>query len=176
MAKRIKSDFKPFTQGQHVWLEAKNLTLPYPSKKISPKRQGPFKVKQVLSPWNYKLELPSTWKIHPVFHASLLSPFHENNIHGPNHLEPPPEKIEGQEEYEIEGIINHKTQDGHLLFLVKWKGYDDTQNQWLKEEELKNATEYLEEYKATHDNLLPLTSRSKRIRSKRTSKRQPNNS
>src|SRR5215510_11225002 len=171
MAKRINSGFKPFTLGQRVWLEAKNLTLPYPSRKISPKRQGPFKVKHILSPWTYELQLPPTWKIHSVFHASLLTPFHENDIHGPSHAEPPPELIEGQEEYEIEGIINHKTQDGLIWYLVKWKGYNDTQNQWLKEEELKNATEYLEEYKATHDNVLLPTSRSNRIRRKQKSRR-----
>jgi hypothetical protein len=45
MSKHIISDFKPFTLGQPVWLEAKNLRLSYPSKKIAPKCHGPFKVK-----------------------------------------------------------------------------------------------------------------------------------
>src|SRR5215510_8823271 len=172
MAKRINSGFKPFTLGQRVWLEAKNLTLPYPSRKISLKHQGPFKVKRVLSSLNYELELPKTWRIHPVFHASLLTPFHENDTHGPSHLELPPEQIEGQEEYKIEGIINHKTQDGNLLFLVKWKGYDDSQNEWIAEEELSHAMEFLEEYKATHDDLYsPRYIKTKHKNKKQTRKR-----
>ena len=37
----IKSDFKPFTLGQKVWLEARNLKTMY-NKKIKPKREGPL--------------------------------------------------------------------------------------------------------------------------------------
>src|SRR5215813_11730377 len=57
MAKKITSKFKPFALGQQVWLEAKNLKLPLPSK-IRPKRFGPYPIIEVLSPWNYKLKLP----------------------------------------------------------------------------------------------------------------------
>ena len=55
---RIKSKFKPFTLGQRVWLENKNLKLPFQSKKIAPKRQGPFRITKVLSPVAYQLKLP----------------------------------------------------------------------------------------------------------------------
>jgi len=40
-----------------------------------------------------------------VFHASLLTPYKETDEHGTNFLEPPPELIEGEEEWEVEQIL-----------------------------------------------------------------------
>ena len=45
-------------------------------------------------------------KIHPVFHNSLLKPYHETQAHGPNFERPPPEIVEGEEgHYEIDKIL-----------------------------------------------------------------------
>ena len=41
---------------------------------------------------SYQLEILKSWKIHPVFHASLLTPYKENDIHGPNFPQPPPDQ------------------------------------------------------------------------------------
>jgi hypothetical protein len=43
-------------------------------KRMTPKREGPFEVEEVLGPVTYQLKLPTTWKIHNVFHAVLLKP------------------------------------------------------------------------------------------------------
>ena len=75
MAERITRGFKPFKKGDQVWLEGKNLKTLYESKKISPKREGPFEIQEVLGPLTYRLTLPVQWKIHPVFHAALLTPY-----------------------------------------------------------------------------------------------------
>ena len=53
----------------------------------------------------YKLSLLPTWKIHDIFHASLLTPYKETDQHSPNFIEPPPDIIEGEEEWEVEQII-----------------------------------------------------------------------
>src|SRR6266851_1677686 len=50
-----------FNCGQKVWLEAKNLALPYGSVKLAPRRHGPFPITQVISPVTYKLALPHQW-------------------------------------------------------------------------------------------------------------------
>ena len=65
--------------NEKVWLEAKNLSLPYQTLKLAPRRHGPFTILQRVSPVAYKLELPPTWTIHDVFHASLLTPYHETS-------------------------------------------------------------------------------------------------
>ena len=100
-------NFSPWKVGDKVWLEATNLHLNYPSRKLTPKRQGPFEISQVLSPLTYRLCLPSTWKIHNVFHASLLSFYKETEAHGPNFSKPPPDLIGTEKEYEVEQIISH---------------------------------------------------------------------
>ena len=90
-----------------MWLEGKNLKLHYPSKKLAPRRERPFEIIQVISPMAYKLQLPPTWKIHDVFHASLLLSYRETLEHGPNFSNPPPDLIREEEKYEIDKILSH---------------------------------------------------------------------
>jgi len=80
--------------GDLVMLNAKNIRTKQPSKKLSPKRYGPFKVLEKEESRAYKLEISPRWKIHPVFHVSLLEPYRASNR--PNHEQPPrdPEDIE----------------------------------------------------------------------------------
>jgi transposase InsO family protein len=47
-----------FKEGDQVWLEATHLKLPYHTPKLAPKRQGPFKVLQVVSPLAYRWTCP----------------------------------------------------------------------------------------------------------------------
>jgi len=67
-----------------VWLEGKNLHLPFQATKLAPKRYGPFKIIKEISPIVFQLGLPISWKIHDVFHASLLLPYSETTAHRPN--------------------------------------------------------------------------------------------
>ena len=96
-----------FTIGDHVWLEGKNLPIAMGTSKLQPKQYGPFKISRVISSVAYQLELPHQWQIHPVFHASLLLPYKETEQYGPNFICPPPDVIEGEEQYEVEAIRDH---------------------------------------------------------------------
>jgi len=93
-----------FTKGQRVWLDVRGLALPYSSIKLAPRRHSPFEIEEVRSPVVYQLKLPPQWTIHPVFHASLLTPYVETSEHGTNYTRPPPDMIEGEEQYEVEAI------------------------------------------------------------------------
>ena len=127
-----KAAFSPFSLGDKVWLEGTNLRLAYPSKKLAPRRYGPFRITKVISPVVYQLELPANWKIFPTFHASLLSPYRETMEHGANYLEPPLDVIQGEEEYEVEEILDQWSY-GHTKkkqYLIKWKGYSPAHNSW----------------------------------------------
>src|SRR6266481_5644391 len=123
------SQYKP---GQQVWLDATHLKLLHQKAKLTPKRLGPFKITKEISPVAYQLALPASWRIHDVFHASLLNPYHETKAHGPNFTHPPPDLIEGEEEYEVEQIVAHRTfgRSQRLQYLIKWKGYPKSDNSW----------------------------------------------
>ena len=97
----------------------------------------------------YKLKLPPQWRIHPVFHMSLLMPYHENNIHRLNYMRPPPDLIEGEEEYEVESIQNSRFFRHQLQYLVKWKGYPDSDNEWVTASEV-HTDDLLDLYHTEH--------------------------
>jgi hypothetical protein len=131
-------DMPKFQLGDLVWLEGKNLRTVQPAAKLAPKRHGPFKVIQVMSAVNYRLELPTQWSIHPVFHIDLLTPYHETPIHSANYQRPPPDLVEGEEEYEVENVLVSRRfgRGKRLQYLVKWKGYPDSDNQWINKEDV----------------------------------------
>ena len=70
----------PLRSGDQVMLSTKNLKMAYKgaeskSRKLMPKFCGPFIVDGEVGRDAYKLRLPPAWKIHPVFHVSLLTPY-----------------------------------------------------------------------------------------------------
>jgi hypothetical protein len=147
MAERTMRRSKPFKVNERVWLDSKNLKIPYQSRKIAPKQEGPFTIKDVLGPVTYRLALPRQWKIHNVFHAALLTPFKETTFHGTTDTQPPPDLIEQQAEWEVEAILAHRKQGRRLVYLIKWKGYDTSENTWEPENNLTHTEELLDEYK-----------------------------
>src|SRR5437588_2451621 len=148
----------PFAVGSKVWLEATNLKLPSNlMPKLAPRRYGPFEVIAQISKVVYKLSLPSHWKIHNVFHASLLTPYHETQQHGPNFLEPPPDVIEGETEWEVERILRERTYGRwkKKQYLVRWKGYSPSHDEWIPEEDL-HTPDLLVEFHSSSSNIRTL--------------------
>ena len=64
-----------FKVGDLVMLNAKNIQTKHPSKKLAPKLYSHFKILEQRGKLAYKLEISDRWKIHPVFHVSLLEPY-----------------------------------------------------------------------------------------------------
>jgi hypothetical protein len=64
MMEQVTQKFTPFKKDDEVWLNSKNLKLPYPTRKLALKREGPFPIIEVISPLSYRLKLPDQWKIH----------------------------------------------------------------------------------------------------------------
>jgi hypothetical protein len=143
-----KKEGRTFKEGEYVWLEGRNLHLDVPSNKLAPKRHGPFPIKRILSPITYQLTLPGTWKIHNVFHVDLLTPYIETEFHSPNYTRPPPDLVQGTEEYKVEAILDSRQHGrGHKVqYLVKWKGYPNSDNKWVNWDDM-HADKALEEFK-----------------------------
>ena len=118
--------------NDEVWLEASNLKTWHQKTKLAPKRNGPFKIIKEISPVAYQIKLPASWGIHDVFHVSLLMLYHETTTHGPNYSRPPPDVIEGEKEYAVEKIINHRKDKRSkcVSYLIKWQGYPESDSTW----------------------------------------------
>jgi hypothetical protein len=115
--------------------------------KLAPKCYRPFTIERVISLVIYKLWLPISWCIHDVFHASLLSPYHEMTAHGPNFTQPPLDLINGEEEYKVECIVSHWhfRRSQKLQYLIKWVGYPKSDNTWESEDNM-HAPELVKAY------------------------------
>ncbi|ESK82305.1 hypothetical protein Moror_5420 [Moniliophthora roreri MCA 2997] len=160
MLQREKRDLEMYNVGQRVWLEGKNLAIGYPTKKLAPKQEGPFKILEVLGPVTYRLKLPHQWNIQPVFHATLLMLFKETKAHGPSFMEPPPDLIEGFKEYEVEAIVGHRPKKRPQEFLMSYTGYDSSHNQWIRTKGMVNCLDiykgYIKKHKLKPKDPIPL--------------------
>jgi hypothetical protein len=99
-----------------VYLIQRNIQTKQPSTKLDHKKLGLFKIKKIIGLVNYKLVLPRTMNIYPVFHISLL----ELVLLGV--LPAPVTKIElinPNAEYKVEGILDYKQVRNYIKYLVK---------------------------------------------------------
>ena len=114
-----------FGENELVWLSLKNITTNRPKKKLDYKYVGPYRVKRVINPRVYKLNLPKSLSgIHPVFYISMLEKYHKQAINRqPN---PAPVEIVTQEEnaYVVDHIKEDKLfPDQNRYYKISWKGY-----------------------------------------------------
>ena len=103
---------------------------------------------EVVGKGAYQLELPHRYcSLHPVFPMVKLKLADPDPFSG-RHSEPPPkpELIDGQPEFEVEKILDSKTRWGGIWYLVHWKGYNTTHDQWEPARNLKNAPEIVAEF------------------------------
>ena len=105
--------------GDYVWLLRKNIRTTQPSNKSDFKRLGKFRIIQRVSSHAYKLELPASMKVHPVFHVSLLEPAATDPL--PNQVQPPPPPVIVEEEepecVRLPKMLNQQS----LAYKTTWK-------------------------------------------------------
>ncbi|SJL12749.1 uncharacterized protein ARMOST_16180 [Armillaria ostoyae] len=95
--------------GDKVWLNTTNLHLARPKKKLDDKRVSPFLILEKHGLSAYKLKLPPTWKIYPVFNKTLLTAYVAPTFLNQKQDPPPaPNIINDKEQYEIDTILDHK--------------------------------------------------------------------
>ena len=142
--KRVKAP-PPFKPGDLVWLNRTNVKTSRPSQKLDVRLLGPFKVLKAVgeSKLAFRLELPPQMRIHPVFHVRLLEPYHANKIEGRTQPPPPPEIIDGAEEYVVKEILDSRIIRGKLEYYVDWEGYTAEERTWEPVEHLDGAPDLI---------------------------------
>jgi len=68
-------------------------------------------------------------------------------VEGQKKIPPKPVIIKGEEEFEVEKILNKRTIRGKKKFLVRWKDYTVEEDTWESRKNLENAKELVEEFK-----------------------------
>lgn len=139
-----------FEEGEWVLLSAANIETPINrevgTKKLSPRYLGPFRIAEKRSSVVYKLELPATWKMHPVFHISKLRRYHEGPEEFGSRGDPRPQAIvdeDGEERWEVERILKHRRRRGRDEYLVKWAGWPVEEASWEPKDHLDRAEQAL---------------------------------
>jgi len=125
--------------GDLVMLSSRNIKTRRPTRKLDHKNHGPFQIEKIISPLAVRLTLPRKWKIHNVFHVSLLEPYRTSEHRAP----PDPSKvlreaddIEQSEEYDLKEVMS-STERGRgnskrVLYLVQWLDYPERKD-WTEE-------------------------------------------
>ena len=116
-----------------------------PSAGLNDKYWGPFPVKQKVGQSSYKLELSSQTRIHPVFNSDVVKQAATNPFPGQQlQNKPPPNIMEGQEEYKIKTILDKKVKRNGIQYRVKWKGYEETT--WEPMSNLRQARDIVKDF------------------------------
>jgi len=140
-----------FKVGDKVWLSTKHLRTTRPSKKLDYKRTGPYTVSRIINKNAYKLHLPNTMRNHNVFHVSLLDRY-APPVAGQPPSEPQLTIVDdaGEQEWEVERILDAKLCYRKLHYLVQWAGYSHVRTSSERAENLENALEVVDDCHLTH--------------------------
>jgi Chromo (CHRromatin Organisation MOdifier) domain/Integrase core domain len=141
-----------YKKGQKVWLNIKHFTSERSSKKLDHKRYGPFEIEEQHRRSSYRLKLPKTWKIFPIFNEILLTPYIPPSFPSQEkkHLRPPPEIIDNDEEYEIEEILDSCIRRNKLYYLVHWLGYARDEDSWIPATETDHCQDLVKAFHKAH--------------------------
>ena len=114
------------------------------NEKLSPKFFGPFKVIAQIGPVAYKLELPPTFAIHPVFHVSQLKKV-VSNLRDVHPLVPfLTENVEWVAiPVEILGYRKHTSTKGEEV-LIRWQGLPPHESTW------ENCNDFAQQFPHFH--------------------------
>jgi hypothetical protein len=125
--------------GDLVMLNGHNIQTRCDSRKMDHKNHGPFQIEKIISLLAVRHTLPRKWKIHNLFHISLLEPLRTSE-HRPA---PDPSKvlreandIEQSEKYDVEEVMSSdkrgRGNNRRVLYLVNWLDFLDRRD-WTEE-------------------------------------------
>ena len=89
----------------------------------------------------FRLDLPEQVGIHPVFHVSQLKPYVSSST--PTVVTSPPPVYADRRGayYEVETILGKQRRGRKWYYLIKWAGYDDSDNSWEEYADVRHLTD-----------------------------------
>jgi len=124
-ADRKRSNVDEYKVGDLVMLSTKDLKYQIVGRRTEKSTErfiGPYRIKKIVSSNAIELELLSAVKIHPVVNVSRICRY-VGQVEGQKKEQPLPVIIEGEEEWEVERILNKRRVRGKDKYLVRWKGF-----------------------------------------------------
>ncbi|KAL0449319.1 UNVERIFIED_CONTAM: hypothetical protein Slati_1488300 [Sesamum latifolium] len=123
--------------------------------RLMQKYVGPLPIMKYIGTVAYRIELPSWWKIHNVFHVSHLKKYSADREDDPRNQPSRPQlELTKMKEKVAEAILNHRVtrtaKREHTEYLVKWKGCSSEENTWERVTNLKAFLPLIEAYHASH--------------------------
>ncbi|MCG8409648.1 MAG: chromo domain-containing protein, partial [Phycisphaerales bacterium] len=141
-----------YTAGDMVLLSTRNLKIKGIPGKLQKRFVGPFQVVETIGQQAYRLALPDTWKIHNVFHVSLLKRFNAASLQEDQPVTPEDAPEIEEPFYEVEKILRwRKVKKRNQIikqYLVLWKGFPVEDAQWIQAEQFSHPGQlqsYLDE-------------------------------
>ena len=130
MTKTYNRKHEPMTFkiGDPVMIQTKDLRLKVPKRKLAPLFIGPYRIKDVVGPEAYRLWLPAHHKFHPVLNVSRLEEYRPRDHDNPEYRTDSIE-VDGEEQWEIDRLLDRRTKHGTVEYLVRWVGFGDEYNQ-----------------------------------------------
>ena len=125
----------------------RNIKTERPSKKLDHKMIDPYKIKKLVGS-SYQLELPTSIKIHDVFHPSLLRKASADPLPGQyNDLAPPIVVDDSEEKWEVNDILDARRvrRSRKVQFRVKWKRYDEDK-EWYDASGFKHSKDIVNDF------------------------------
>jgi hypothetical protein len=115
-----------------------------PSGKLDYPVAGPFPI-VAKKGHSYKLKLPDTWKLHPVFTPDRLRKAPNNPLPGQELQPEPPIEVDGELEWQVEKILASRLYEGELQYRAQWIGWGEDPN-WYPAGNIKNAPHRLRQF------------------------------
>lgn len=112
--------------------------------KLAKRLYGPFQILDQIGSATYKLQLPKGAHIHPVFHCSMLKPFHHSS--SDNNVPPlplPATSIDNQPIITPLAILSTRRNSNFfyskLKVLVQWEGLSPDDTSWEDWDQLRSS-------------------------------------